>query len=153
MENKQKKDIGYARDNNGKLVKAYPMKAMGEYVILENQTKVNLGETEEIVVAGIKRIKKKEEDPLMLGRWTVVAIGETAQRLYPYLEIGMPVGIPSSITLSNGITHPILAHGIRDGVYDEYRESSDIFAGLHYKYATVPAGHLTVAYYKADDIE
>lgn len=153
MTKENNKDIGYAKDNNGELVKAYPMKAMGDFVILENQLKANISEGKEKIVAGIKRKEKTEEDPLMLGRWTVVAIGEMAQRLYPYLEIGMPVGIPSSITLSNGITHPILAHGIRDGVYDEFVEAYDVNANLHYRYATAQAGHLTVAYYKHDDLK
>ena len=152
MSIEENKDIGYAKDNNGKLVKAYPMKAIGDFVILENQLKTN-EEDKYTVKAGIKTLAKTEEDPLMLGRWTVVAIGAIAQKMYPYLEIGMPVGIPSSITHSNGITHPILAHGIRDGIYDEYRESADIYSSLHYRYATTQAGNLTVAYYKHDDLK
>lgn len=146
------KDICYAKDNNGKLIKAYPMKVVADFIMLENQMKSN-SEDKMVMKAGMKVRAKTEDDPLMLGKWTIVGIGETAQKMYPYLEVGMPVGIPSDIMLTNGIMHPILAHGIRDGIYDEYLEASDVFAGLHYKYATVRAGNLNTVYLKHEDLE
>lgn len=97
--------IGYAKDNDGNLLLDYPMRAMGEMVILENNSKTaDPNQTESY---GGLNFSSEQLQHGEVGGWTVVAVGEYVSRIKKGQLVGNPIG--NSIT---PIQHPLIARKV-----------------------------------------
>lgn len=98
-------DIGFAKDNDGNLIKEYPMKAFGEMVILENRSKTTNPHSVTQEDGFFYQSDNLEHE--QLGGWTVVAVGELVKRVEPGDIVGNPIGSSPTVVM-----HPYIAHRV-----------------------------------------
>lgn len=99
----ERKDVGYAKDNEGNELIEYPMQVFGEMVLLENTTKTS--DPTQLQKFGGLELHTESEEHGQLGGWRVVAVGDLVIRVKKGDLVGNPIG--NSVT---PVQHPLIAH-------------------------------------------